>query len=93
MIRYSGFRRFQARQRIDGRDELARIDGFGQVRLEPRIQRSDAAYSLSGYATKRRVTRADIAALVDVAINDTCHQTNPRPCTREDFERIFTAAM
>jgi alcohol dehydrogenase class IV len=48
---------------------------------------------LSDYAAKRRVTRADIAALVDVAINDTCHQTNPRPCTREDFERIFNAAL
>ena len=35
------------------------------------------------------VTSADIPALVEVAINDTCHQTNPRPCTREDFERLF----
>ncbi len=49
--------------------------------------------TLSGYASKRPVTRADIAALVDVAINDTCHQTNPRACTREDFARIFTAAL
>ena len=48
---------------------------------------------LSAYSAKRRVTRADIPALVDVAINDTCHQTNPRPCTREDFERIFTEAI
>jgi alcohol dehydrogenase class IV len=31
--------------------------------------------------------------LVDVAMADICHQTNPRPCTREDFVRIFTAAM
>jgi alcohol dehydrogenase class IV len=30
---------------------------------------------------------------VEVAINDICHQTNPRPCTREDFERIFVAAI
>ena len=49
--------------------------------------------TLSEYASKRPVTRADIAALVDVAINDTCHQTNPRACTREDFERIFASAM
>jgi alcohol dehydrogenase class IV len=49
--------------------------------------------TLSAYASKRPVARSDIAALVEVAINDTCHQTNPRPCTREDFERIFTAAM
>ena len=27
------------------------------------------------------------------AIADTCHQTNPRPCTADDFRRIFAAAM
>ena len=49
--------------------------------------------TLSAYDAKRPVTRADIPALVEVAINDTCHQTNPRPCTREDFERIFAEAI
>jgi alcohol dehydrogenase class IV len=49
--------------------------------------------TLSAHAAKRPVTRADIPALVDVAINDTCHQTNPRKCTRADFERIFAEAM
>ncbi|HTS22106.1 MAG TPA: iron-containing alcohol dehydrogenase [Casimicrobiaceae bacterium] len=48
---------------------------------------------LAEYRTKRPVTRADIPALVDVAVNDACHQTNPRPCTREDFVRIFGEAM
>jgi len=49
--------------------------------------------TLGAYAAGRPVTRADIPALVEVAINDICHQTNPRPCTREDFERIFAVAM
>ncbi|HEV8553109.1 MAG TPA: iron-containing alcohol dehydrogenase [Casimicrobiaceae bacterium] len=49
--------------------------------------------TLSAYQAKRPVTRADIPALVEVAINDTCHQTNPRPCTREDFEQIFSEAI
>jgi hypothetical protein len=49
--------------------------------------------TLSAYEAKRRVTRADIPALVEIAINDTCHQTNPRPCRREDFERIFAEAI
>jgi hypothetical protein len=49
--------------------------------------------TLSAYQAKRAVTRADIPALVEVAVNDTCHQTNPRPCTREDFERIFSDAI
>jgi alcohol dehydrogenase class IV len=41
----------------------------------------------------RPITRADIPALVEVAIKDICHQTNPRPCTREDFEKIFGEAI
>jgi hypothetical protein len=49
--------------------------------------------TLSAMTAKRPVTRADIPALVDVAINDTCHKTNPRPCTRGDFERMFADAI
>jgi alcohol dehydrogenase class IV len=49
--------------------------------------------TLRALAGKRPVTRADIPALVDVAINDTCHRTNPRPCTRADFEALFAAAI
>ena len=41
----------------------------------------------------RTVTRADLPALVDIAVHDICHQTNPRPCTSADFERIFIGAM
>ena len=39
------------------------------------------------------VRSAQIDALVAVAIDDICHQTNPRPCTREDFARIFAEAI
>ena len=48
---------------------------------------------LSAYAAARRVTHDDIAKLVEIAVADTCHQTNPRPCTADDFRRIFAAAM
>ena len=40
-----------------------------------------------------KVTREQLPRLVDVAIDDICHRTNPRPCARADFERLFTAAM
>ena len=40
-----------------------------------------------------KVTREHLPRLVDVAVDDICHQTNPRPCARADFERIFTAAL
>jgi alcohol dehydrogenase class IV len=48
---------------------------------------------LSGYAAARRVTAADIPKLVEIAVADTCHQTNPRACSADDFRRIFAAAM
>ena len=49
--------------------------------------------TLGALRAARPVTQADIPALVEVAIRDTCHQTNPRKCTRADFERIFAEAM
>jgi alcohol dehydrogenase class IV len=48
---------------------------------------------LGGLAARRPVTKADVPALVEVAIRDTCHKTNPRPCTRADFEALFAAAL
>ena len=48
---------------------------------------------LSDYAASRRVTPADIPRLIEIATADTCHQTNPRPCTAEDFRRIFLESM
>jgi alcohol dehydrogenase class IV len=48
---------------------------------------------LSDFRGARPVTRDDIPALVRIATNDLCHQTNPRPCTPEDFHRMFEAAL
>jgi alcohol dehydrogenase class IV len=39
------------------------------------------------------VKRDQIGRLVEVAEQDICHQTNPRPCNREDFMRFFDEAL
>ena len=74
--------------------ELARVCGAGDtamsfvewlVELKARIH---IPANLAGIATKEHLAR-----LVDVAVNDICHQTNPRPCRAADFERIFTQAF
>ncbi|MBA3709154.1 MAG: iron-containing alcohol dehydrogenase [Planctomycetes bacterium] len=39
-----------------------------------------------------KVDRALIDRLVDLAVQDGCHQSNPRACSRDDFRAIFTAA-
>jgi alcohol dehydrogenase class IV len=42
---------------------------------------------------ERGVKKEHIAKLVEIAVADTCHQTNPRPVTAADFERIFAGAI
>jgi len=81
--------------RVQGGDsgsEAARADAF--VAWLARLK-SDLGIpaKLSDHAATRRVTPDDIAKLVEIAVADTCHQTNPRPCTADDFRRIFAAAM
>jgi alcohol dehydrogenase class IV len=43
--------------------------------------------------TSAGVARGSIPRLVEIATADICHQTNPRPVTSGDFERLFAGAM
>ncbi len=38
------------------------------------------------------VRREQFPRLIELAIKDVCHQTNPRPCAAGDFERFFEQA-
>jgi alcohol dehydrogenase class IV len=74
--------------------ELARVAGLcdgadfvpwlGQLKREIGIAPSLAAVG---------VAREDFRRLVDLAVKDVCHQTNPRPCSATDFERFFEQAF
>jgi alcohol dehydrogenase class IV len=48
---------------------------------------------LSDYCTPRQIVKADLPRLVQIATADICHNTNPRPCTSADFERLFSSAF
>jgi alcohol dehydrogenase class IV len=39
------------------------------------------------------VKREHVPRLVEVALADICHQTNPQPVSASDFERLFAAAL
>ncbi len=39
------------------------------------------------------VKREQVPRLVELAVKDVCHQTNPRPCAAADFERFFEQAF
>ncbi len=38
------------------------------------------------------VKREQFERLIEIAVNDICHQTNPRVCSAADFERFFVEA-
>ena len=39
------------------------------------------------------ITEAALPALADKAIQDGCHQLNPRPCAREDLLELYRKAL
>ncbi|HUL94683.1 MAG TPA: iron-containing alcohol dehydrogenase [Usitatibacter sp.] len=75
--------------------ELARVCGAGDT-AESFIQWLGALKARVGIPAGlagKGVGEAQVARLVEVAVNDICHQTNPRPVSPGDFERIFRAAL
>ena len=75
--------------------ELSRVCGAGST-AESFVDWLVALKSRIGIPAKlggKGVTREHIPRLVDIAVNDICHQTNPKPCSKADFEGIFTRAL
>lgn len=75
--------------------ELAHVSGAGRTPDDfvNWLTRLKAETGIPPRLREVNVTREHIPALIRIAIADTCHRTNPRPCTEADFERLFTAAL
>ena len=71
--------------------ELAAQFGGGDIVAEVRDlnRRVGIAPRLRDYG----VAEALLPALADKAVQDGCHQLNPRPCTREDLLALYRAAL
>lgn len=76
-------------------DELAHVCGVagGGKAFVTWLQGIKARVGITGTLSSHGVKPEHLARLVEVATADICHQTNPRPCTAADFERLFKAAM
>ena len=75
--------------------ELARVCGAGAT-AQSFVEWLAALKARIGIPAKlggKGVTAAHIPKLVEVAVKDTCHQTNPKPVSAADFERLFQAAL
>ncbi|MBS0313705.1 MAG: iron-containing alcohol dehydrogenase [Proteobacteria bacterium] len=76
-------------------DELAHVCGVagGGDAFVPWLRELKATIGIRGPLSAHGVTAAHLPRLVEIATRDGCHQTNPRPCTAADFERLFLAAL
>ena len=76
-------------------EELAHVCQVsgGAENFVPWLRALKARIGITGKLGAHGVTAAHLPRLVDIAVRDICHQTNPRPCTAADFERLFRAAM
>jgi alcohol dehydrogenase class IV len=87
--------RFNADAAREKLDELARVAGAGRSAEDfiAWISRLKAELGIPNRLGELGATAEHLPRLSELASQDSCHRTNPRPCTREDFERIFTTAL
>jgi len=76
-------------------EELAHVCGVqgGGEEFIPWLRMKKARVGITGGLAEHGVRREQIPRLVEIAVADICHQTNPRPVLAADFERLFTQAL
>src|SRR5262249_35203759 len=74
-------------------DELGKVVGAGGGNaFVPWLERLKQQIGLPAGLEAAGVKREQFGKLVEVALADGCHATNPRPCTADDFRRFFEEA-
>ena len=76
-------------------DELAHAAGLsgGGAAFVPWLKDLKRSIGIAPNLGSAGVRSEHVPRLVEIAVADMCHQTNPRPCTAADFERLFAEAM
>jgi hypothetical protein len=74
--------------------ELAHAVGAGGGEaLVPWLARLKQQIGIAPNLAAVGVQREQIGRLIEIAAQDICHQTNPRPCAAADFTRFFEQAL
>jgi hypothetical protein len=71
--------------------ELARVAGAAD--LISFLVKLKVEIGIPGRLGVVGIKKDQIPRLVEIALADICHQTNPRPCSKRDFEDLFAAAL
>ncbi len=81
-----------AQHKFDELAHVCKVAGGGKA-FVPWLRALKHSVGITGTLGTHGVKSEHLPRLVQVASADICHQTNPRPCTAADFERLFKAAM
>ena len=81
-----------APQKFDELAHVCQVPGGGKS-FVPWLKSLKERIGIRGSLTAHGVKVEQIPRLVEIATADICHQTNPRPCTAADFQRLFEQAM
>jgi alcohol dehydrogenase class IV len=74
--------------------ELAHVTGAGSAEsFVPWLAQLKQTIGIAPNLAAVGVKREQIGRLVELAVKDICHQTNPRKVEAADFERFFNAAF
>ncbi len=57
------------------------------------LRRLKADIGIPARLVELGIGQDQLERLARLAVEDSCHQNNPRPCTRRDFEQIFNEAL
>ena len=74
------------------------VNTFGMPDLEAAeeairaVAELNARIGIPGNLSEAGVKEEQLAVLAEMAFQDPCHPTNPRPCTREDLLRLYREA-
>ena len=76
-------------------DQLAHAAGVagGGAAFVPWLKSLKKEIGIASNLSAAGVNAEQLPQLVKIATADICHQTNPRPCTAADFERLFAEAL
>lgn len=66
---------------------------FGGGEIVEQVQELNHRVGIAPRLRDYGVSEAALPSLADKAVQDGCHQLNPRPCTREDLLTLYQAAL
>ena len=74
-------------------ERIRRIIDLNATSLSNALRALREKVGLPSGLSAEGVTKADVPKLADKAMEDACHRSNPRPCTRDDMVKLYELSL